>query len=119
MFRAAVLSIVLAVGAGPNASLLCPVWCHPDAATAGTCEHQDRTSTPRVTANDCCADIAAPSTALVREDVRRGAADPAAQQALLVARFQFAPPPSHPASARESGQRSPLETRPLVLALRI
>ena len=116
VFRAAVLSIVLTLVAGPDASLLCAVWCHPEAATAGPCEHPDPTSTPSITANDSCPDIAASSTALVREDVRRGAS---AQQAVLVARFQLARPPSNLASARDAGQRSPLEARPLVLPLRI
>lgn len=119
MFRAAVLSIVLTLAVGPNASLLCAVWCHPDAAPAGPCEHPDPTSTPSITTNDGCPDIAASSTALVREDTRRGVSAPAAQQAVLVARFQFAPPPTHSASTGESAQRSPLEARPLVVALRI
>jgi hypothetical protein len=119
VFRAAVLSIVLTLVAGPNASLLCAVWCHPEAATAGPCEHPDLTSTPSIAGNDSCPDIAVSSTALVREDVRRVVSAPAARHAVPVAPFQFAPPPSQPASARESGQRSGLEARPLVLALRI
>jgi hypothetical protein len=118
VFRAAVLSIVLALVAGPNASLLCAVWCHPEAATAGPCEHPDPTSTPSIAGNDSCPDIAASSTALVREDVRREVSAPA-QHAVLVARFQFAPPPHHSASAREVANRSTLEAHPLVLALRI
>jgi hypothetical protein len=118
VFRAAVLSIVLALVAGPNASLLCAVWCHPEAATAGPCEHPDPTSTPSIAGNDSCPDIAASSTALVREDVRREVSAPA-QHAVLVARFQFAPPPHHSASAREVANRSTLEARPLDLALRI
>jgi hypothetical protein len=119
VFRAAVLSIVLTLVAGPNASLLCAVWCHPEAATAGPCEeHPDPTSTPSITGNDSCPDIVASSTAVVREDVRREVSA-AAQQAVLVARLQFAPPPRHSASARESGQRSTLDVRPLAVALRI
>jgi len=119
VFRAAVLSIMLTLVAGPNASLLCALWCHPEAAPAGPCEHPDQTSTPSITANGSCPDIPTSSTALVREDLRRGVSAPAAQQAVLVARFQFAPPPSPSASAGESGQRTALEVRPLVLALRI
>ena len=118
VFRAAVLSIVLMVVAGPHASLLCAVWCHP-AATAGPCEHRDPTTAPTVTANDSCADIVAASTAFVREDVRRGASAAQAHQAVDVAPFQFGPPPNHAVSVRESGQRAPLGARPLVLALRI
>ena len=119
MFRAAVLSIVLTLAVGSTASLLCAVWCHPEAAAAGPCEHPNPTSTPSVTSNDSCPDIAAASTAFVREDVRRGVSAPDALQAVVVAPFQFTPPPSHPASVRESAQRSLLDARPLVLALRI
>ena len=118
MFRATVLSIVLTLVAGQNASLLCAVWCHPEAATAGPCEHPDQ-STPSVTENGSCPDIPASSTALAREDVRRGVSAPAAQHAVPVAGFQFAPSPSHSASAGESGRRTAPEARPLVLPLRI
>ena len=119
MFRAAVLSIVLTLTAGSNASLLCAVWCHPEAAATGQCAHPDSISTPIMTAKDSCPDIAVGSTAVVREDVRRGASTPHAQQAVAVPPFQVAPPPSHPTSARESGQRSPFEARPAVFTLRI
>ena len=119
MFRAAVLSIVLTLAVGPNASLLCAIWCHPEAAAAGPCEHPNPTGTPSVTSNASCPDIAAASTAFVREDVRRGVSAPDALQAVVVAPFQFTPPPSYPTSVRESAQRSLLDARPLVLALRI
>jgi hypothetical protein len=119
VFRATVLSIVLTLVAGQNASLLCAVWCHPEAAAAGPCEHPDQTSTPSITQNGSCPDIPASSIALVREDVRRGVSAPAAQHAAPVVRFQFAHLPSHSASAGESGQRTAPEARPLVLPLRI
>ena len=119
VFRAAVLSIVLTLVVGPNASLLCAAWCAPKAATAGPCEHQDPASAASITTNDSCPDIDASSTALLREDTRRGSSAPWAQQAVLVARSLFAPSPSHSASTGESAQRSLLEARPLVLALRI
>jgi hypothetical protein len=119
VFRAAVLSIVLTLAVGPNASLLCAVWCHPDAASTGSCEHPDPTSTPSVNAKDGCPDIAAGTSALVREEMRRGVSASDGQHAVVVPPFQFVPPPTPPEFGREPGQHPPLEARPLVLALRI
>ena len=118
VFRAAVLSIVLPLAVGPNASLLCAVWCHPDAST-GSCEHPDPTSTPSVTAKDGCPDIAAGTSALVREEVRRRVSSSDAQHAVVVAPFQLVPSPTPPEFGRELGQHPPLEARPLILTLRI
>ncbi|HEU4688320.1 MAG TPA: hypothetical protein VFS23_08175 [Vicinamibacterales bacterium] len=117
MFRAAVLSIVLTLVAGPNASLLCAVWCHPEAAAAGPCEHRDATTT--ITSNDSCPDIAAVTTAFVREDVRRGVSSSEGQIAVLVAPFEFVAPPQSSLFGRELRQHPPLEARPLVVTLRI
>ena len=116
VFRAALLSIVLTLAVGPTASLLCAVWCHPEAAAAEPCEHRD---TPNVTANDSCPDIAAVTTAFVREDVRRGVSASDGQTVVLVPPFQFVAPPTAPAFGGEFRQYPPLEARPLVLALRI
>lgn len=114
MFRAAVFSIVLTLAVGPNASLLCAIWCHPDAAAAGPCEHPQTTSIPSVTTDDSCPAIAAGSTAFVREDMRRGVSTSHAQNAVVVPPFQFTPPPRHLVSTREAAQSPPIETRPLV-----
>jgi hypothetical protein len=118
VFRAAALAIVLTLALGPNASVLCAVWCHPEDVTAGACEHPNPTSTAGITANDSCPDIATASTAVVREDVRRGvsAAD---QDAAVVPPFQLVPPPNSPEFGREPRQHPPLDARPLVLSLRI
>ena len=118
MFRAAVLSIVLALAVGPHGSL-CAVWCHPETATTGACEHQDPTSSPRVSGDDSCSDIAAGLTAFVREDVRRGVSASDVQHAVVVPPFQSVPPSTPSALGREPGQPPFLKARPLVLALRI
>ena len=116
VFRAAVVSIVLTLAVGQNAALLCSVWCHPPEAATGVCEHPPVTS-PSVTGNDSCTVRAAEATALVREDVRRGAT-PDAQHGVVVAWFQFGPPPAHSTSGRQLRQ-TPLRASPLILALRI
>lgn len=55
MLRATVLSIVFTVAVGPNAALLCKVWCDPGAAAASGCHHQGSSSeaTRLVAANNC------------------------------------------------------------------
>ena len=118
MFRAAVLSIVLALAAGTSASALCGAWCH-QAGAARTCEHQDSTGARTVAATDLCPGIAGLSTAYVREDVRRGASTPRAQHARNVAPFESGPPPIAAELVLHAAHRTPLAARPLVLSLRI
>lgn len=118
MFRAAVFSIVLTLVAGPNASLLCAVWCHPQAATAGPCEHPTPTSAPSLRSNDSCPDVTAPSMAVAREDVRRGGSAPD-PHAVDAAPFQFASQPRVRSSVDEAARVFRFDARPLVLALRI
>jgi hypothetical protein len=123
VFRATLFSIVLTLAVGQNASLLCNVWCH-DATSTG-CPHQDSTTSldsttsPNVSADDNCSSVVVGAVAFVREDARRNAAAPDAQNALVVPRFQLAPSPTDLRSGFESGWRLPLEERPLIIALRI
>ena len=123
MFRATLLSIVLTLAVGQNASLLCKVWCH--GATSPECPHQDLTTfpdsatSPSVSADDNCGNAFVGPVAFVREDGRRTAAAPDAQNALIVPRFRLAPSPTDLRLGFESGQRGPLEERPLVITLRI
>lgn len=118
MFRAALLSLVLILAAGPNAALLCGVWCHPGERMAGTCEHQTQTATPCIEPTDDCGIIGTP-VVFVREDARRNAAVPDVDGAVAIARFAFAVPAAGTRSAYEPSGRLLLQLRPLVLALRI
>jgi len=117
VFRAALFSIVLTLTFGQNASLLCKVWC-PD-TTSAACPHQDSATSPRVSAHDDCRSDAFGAVAFVREDTRRTAAAPDAQDALPLPRFLLALSPTRLRPGFESGQRRPLEERPLVITLRI
>jgi hypothetical protein len=119
VFRAAVFSIVLTLAVGQNAALLCKAWCYPHAATAAACRHQDPTTSPSVTGTDNCNNVAVSAIAFVREDARRIASAPDAQNALVVPRFRFAPPPTDSRSGYESGRLLLHAERPLVIALRI
>jgi hypothetical protein len=123
VFRAALFSIVLTLAVGQNASLLCQVLCHD--VTSAVCPHQDSTTSPdstafqSVSADDSCGSAFVGAVAFVREDARRTAAAPDAQNALVVPRFHLAPSPTDLRSGFESGRRLPLEERPLVTTLRI
>ena len=119
VFRAAVVAIVLTLVAGPNASLLCAVWCHAETAAARPCEHPDLSSTPGVRSNDSCPDIPAVTTAFVREDERRGVSSPHGQIAVLLPPFQFVAPPRSSEFGRELRQRPLREARPLGVTLQI
>ena len=115
MFRIALFSIVLTLAVGQNASLLCKVWC-PD--TTSACPHQDSTS-PSVSAHDNCRSDVSEAVAIVREDARRTAAAPDAQNALAVPRFLLALSHTDLGFGLESARRLLLEERPLLIALRI
>jgi hypothetical protein len=117
VFRAVLFSIVLTLAVGQNASLLCKVWC-PD-TTSAVCQHQDSTTSPSVSAHDNCRSAVLGVVAFVREDARRTAAAPDAENALVVPRFRLAPSPTSLRSGFEAGRRQLLEERPLILALRI
>ena len=117
VFRATLLSIVLMLAVGQNASLLCQVWCHD--ATFATCPHHGSTTSPSVSANDTCSTVVVGAVTFVREDARRSAAVPDAQDALAVPRFRLPPSFTDFRPGFESGWRLPLEERPLILALRI
>ena len=118
VLRILVLSIVLALAVGQNASLLCAIWCHPAAGPIGPCEHQGPSTSPSVAGNHGCPVVAGPATAFVREDVRREGLAADAMYAVAVPPFRFAPPPQS-AFACKPDHGPALDTRPLVLALRI
>jgi hypothetical protein len=117
VFRAALFSIVLTLAVGQNASLLCKVWC-PDTTSAG-CPQQDSMTSPSVSAHDNCRSDVGGAVTFVREDARRTAAAPDAQNALAVPRFLLALSHTDLGFRLESGRRLLLEERPLVIALRI
>ena len=117
MFRAALLSLVLTLAAGPNVALLCGVWCHPNERMAGACEHQTQAATPDIDANDDCA-INSNPVVIAQENGRPGASAPDVAGVVVVARFAFTPP-AGVLSAYEPNGRLLLQLRPLMLARRI
>jgi hypothetical protein len=119
VFRAAVLSIVLTLAIGPNATLLCSLWCHPEEAKTLACQHQDATTSMRVTGGDSCRTAPTNTTAFVREEAKRGSPTPIAQQAVAKPRFQLRPPQAHTLGAYEATTSLSVVASPLLIALRI
>ena len=119
VFRAAVLSIVLAMAVGPNVSLLCDAWCHPAAARMGACEHRQPTSAASLSGRDCCPDIGARPVALVRDDVRRWVSPPPRQHAIPVPSFQLITPSTRAGFGGNSGTHPTFDAKTVVSALRL
>jgi hypothetical protein len=118
VLRAALLSIVLTLAAGPDAALLCGIWCHSGGGMAGACEHQTETTSPAIIARDDCT-VSGSAIVFVREDARRGTSAPTGQRGDLVPQSALTPPASGRLSSYEAASRGLLELRPLILALRI
>jgi hypothetical protein len=92
VFPAAVLSIVLVLAIGPNAAVLCAVWCHPAETKSAACRHHDATTSPLVIGEDSCRTLPAAATAFLREEAKRGSPSDGTIQSEPVPPFRFAPP---------------------------
>ena len=119
MFRATVLSIVLTLVAGPNASVQCKAWCDPAAAAAAGCHHRDGIPSATLTGTDDCGEAVPNSAIVVKEDARRGAPSSDPQQAVVVPRHHRAISSSEAHPGHDPGCTWSLAQRPLVTALRI
>ena len=117
MFRATVLSIVLTLVAGPNASVLCKAWCDPAAAAATKCHPEHGGPSATLTGTDDCGKAMPNSAVVVKEDARRGAPSDS-QQAVLVPRHHRAISSSEAHPGNGARCTWSLAQRPLVTALR-
>jgi hypothetical protein len=118
VFRAFVLSIVLTLAVGQNATLLCRAWCDPQAAAASGCHHEESTNSPTMGGNSC--DHAVLSIgAFLREEVGRAVDAPDAARAIFVPRYQISQSSTDARVAQKPEREWSLEKRPLSTALRI
>lgn len=118
MFRAAVLSTVLTLAAGPNMALSCPIWCHGEMATTSACQQHDATTFPRVTGGDSCRMAATDAPAVVREESKRDVLTNHGHQASIGAGFDLAAPLTRSCSIRSAGTLKD-GSPPVLIALRI
>ena len=119
MFHATVLSIVLTLAAGPNASVLCKAWCDPAAAAATKCHHQHGSPSATLIGTHDCGKAVPNSAVVFKEDARRGAPSSDSQQAVIVPRHHRAIFSSEAHPGDDPGCTWSLARRPLVTALRI
>lgn len=119
MFRAAVLSVVLTLAFGPNATVLCAVWCHPEGDKTSACQHQDATTSPQVIGEDGCRTVPAAATAFVREEAKRESRTAGAQHAVLIPPFRFAPSLTETTRTNDPSTLLAVGSPPLLIALRI
>lgn len=119
VFRAVVLSIVLTLAVGPNATLLCGTLCDPPAAAASACHDEDPATSPSVGGDDSCDHVVLNAAAFLREDVRRGVFAPDAGHAILVPCYQLAHSTTDARPGQEPGPEWSLDQRPVSTALRI
>lgn len=119
MVRAAVLSIALTLAVGPNAALLCSVWCHPDETQSSACPHQGGLTSLRVTGEDSCRTAPGATMAVVREEATTGALTGHGQPAVLVGAFRVDVPITDSPGRSRPGQLLNRHVPPLLTALRI
>jgi hypothetical protein len=119
VFRAAVLSFVLTLAAGPNTTLLCAVWCHSDAARPSDCQHQAGILSPQLTGEDSCRTAPAGVTALLREEATRRSATAGAHHAEAIPRFHVAPSQTDARRASQLATSPGADVRRVLIALRI
>ena len=119
MFQAAAISIVLTLAIGPNVQLLCKTWCHPQAAAASECHHENSSTTPSVAGDEHCDNVVVAATAVLREDARRAVSSQDANQAIPVPRYQLAQLTIDERPGQEPWREWSLENRPLSIAFRI
>ena len=119
VFRAALVSIVLTLAVGPNASLLCKVWCDQHAPAKG-CHHRDSGSTsPHVATSTTCDNVAPGVSAFLKEDAAGSASASNGDHALEVPRYRLAASAVDAHPDHEPEYEWGLEKRPLVTALRL
>lgn len=119
VFRIAVLSVVLTVAIGPNAALLCRTRCDTHAAVASRCHDADPATSPTVAGDDSCSNVVLSLAAILRDEVGRGASNPFAHHAILVAEYRLAGSTTNARLDFAASRQRSLLNRPLAIALRL
>ena len=112
--RAALLSIVLTLAAGPDTALFCITWCQSGEGMPTSCERQMATSSRSVTVDENCKEFGTPP--FVREG-RQTTTD--VQRAIIAARLVFTELFSDVRRVYEPATTLPHNSPHLALALRI
>ena len=117
VLRAILISIVLTLAVGPNATLLCRTWCGPQTVASGGCHH-DRATAPIISGDDSC-DTVLLSATLLREGERRGVPSLDGGHAIPVFLSEVARSATDARRGHQPGREWSLDRRPLATILRI
>ena len=118
MLRAFVLLAVLTLAAGPDAALLCGIWCDQGGPDAGACQHEAVANAPVVSAGDCCPEEAL-AFSVVPFKARFTVSPPDGAYATVGLHLRFAIPTTHVRPGHESAGHGSFDNRPLATILRI
>ena len=118
MFRAVLVSIVLTLAVGPDAALLCRVWCNPQSAAASGCHHEGSSISP-VVAGDSSCDRELGAGTFLRQEAGRLAGAVVVAHAIVVPRYQIAQLTTAARPDWATGGGWSLATRPLSTVLRL
>ena len=118
MYRAAILSVVLAFSVGQNPALLCRVWCPAEASTID-CHHHEQAFSKQVQPVDDCDTEALSVAAFIRADGYRALTGVGTGHAAAIPRYQLARPTSIFVSVVRVELARALANRPLELPLRL
>ena len=119
VFRTTLLSLVLSLAVGQNASLLCSDWCRLQPPAESDCHHQASINSPGVMGENSCNDAVFSVGAFLREESRPGGLAPNVVHAVAVPRYQLAQFPTDDRPGQPPGREWSFEVRHLSVALRI
>jgi hypothetical protein len=108
----------MTLAVGLDATLLCRVWCDPQAAAASGCHDRATIDSPSVTGDTGC-DRVLSVGAFLREEAKRSAAAPDAAHAIVVPRSLIAQLATVARPEWATGREWSLAKRPLSTVLRL
>jgi len=118
VFRAAVMSIALALAVGQDVSLLCGTWCRDAAPAADGCDHPKPAPSSEITENAGCDTVVLEAT-FIKEDLRRDTPPTNPQHAATVYCYQFVPVKTGDHPDQEAMRLRSRDNGPLNISLRL
>jgi hypothetical protein len=115
MLRGFVLSIVLVLAVGQEATVLCALRCQADRIAATECHEEVQRSRATVVATgaDSCWELSV-ANAILKDDLRS-----VSRQDTAVPHYQTTDSPGNGRQRADDGHASPFDSRPLVVVLRV
>lgn len=118
MFQAFVFLAAMTLAAGPDAALLCGIWCDQGGPATSACSHEAVANAPVASAGDCCPEESLVA-AVVLVKARFNMSPPDGAYATVGLHLRFAIPTTHGRPDLESASHGSFDHRPLAAILRI